>query len=211
MELDMTRFATKKKKKHHDESESSEDDPQQQHDEETFDFLANGYWRDVWKVTDRNPGDAEEDLLIFKTQRWEHDFAPRNWDRHRRDAVAMDELTGSKHIMDIYGFCGSASVDEFADGGDLNAALWPDDDDVVPWTPQERLVVGYQVVQALAAVHNHPKEGVPAIAHTDIQLGQYVYVSKVGGFKLQDFNRARFLAWDEVEDEACTYEVGNNP
>jgi hypothetical protein len=113
--------------------------------------------------------------------------------------------------MDIYGFCGSAGVFEFADGGDLETALWPGNDDVVPWNPQERLIVGYQVVQAIAAVHNHPKEGVAAIAHTDIALGQYVYVDKVGGFKLQDFNRARFIAWNNATNEPCTYEVGNNP
>ena len=235
MELDMTHFASKNdddkynnQAKHQKSSDSEEDDDgvnnnnnnnNNNNDSQeqslaikpaSFEFLANGYWRDVWKVTvDYPPG--HKDVIIFKTQRYEHDFEPRNWDRHRRDAVVMDELTYSKHIMDIYGFCGSAGVFEFAGGGDLDSALWPDEDDVVPWTPQERLIVGYQVVQAIAAVHNHPKEGVPAIAHTDVALGQYVYVESVGGFKLQDFNRARFIAWNNKTNEACTYEVGNNP
>lgn len=194
----------------------------------TLKFLANGYWRDVWQLTDHQINEGWDTTattatattgfnFVFKTQRYEHAFVDRNFDRHRRDAVAMERLTASPFIMDIYGFCGTSGVFEFADGGSLDGALWStggggsDGDTVEPWNSMERLVVAYQVAAALAAVHNYPKEGTAAMAHTDIALGQYVYVQEAGSFKLQDFNRARFLAWNNKTNTPCTYQVGNNP
>ena len=61
----------------------------------------------------------------------------------------------------------------------------------------------------VAAVHNSDVEGLPAIAHTDIS--PYQFVISRGLVKLNDFNRARFLPWNEKKDEVCTYDVGNNP
>lgn len=194
----------------------------------TLQFLDNGYWRDVWRLDnileqgnisaadttdDDDDGNIGGEVFIFKTQRYEHDFLGRNYDRHRRDAVAMERLTPSPFIMGIYGYCATSGVFEFADGGSLEDALWAlgHDHAVEPWNAQERLVVSYQVAAALAAVHNYPKEGVPAIAHTDIATGQYVYSRQASSFKLQDFNRARFLAWNNKTDTPCTYTVGNNP
>ena len=72
-------------------------------------------------------------------------------------------------------------------------------------------MVAFQVASGLAAVHNLPKEGVPAIAHTDITSSQYVYVALAGFYKLNDFNRCRFITWDAKKNEACTFEVGKNP
>jgi hypothetical protein len=64
-----------------------------------------------------------------------------------------------------------------------------------------------QTAIALAAVHNIDREGYPSIAHTDISPAQYV---KVGGvYKLNDFNRARFIAYNG--DEPCPFLVGSNP
>ncbi|KAG7348054.1 protein kinase domain containing protein [Nitzschia inconspicua] len=175
----------------------------------TLRFLSRGYWRDVWQLNQE-----PNEILVVKTQRYEHDFHERNYDRHRRDAVAMERLTSSPFIMDIYGFCATSGVFEFADGGSLEDAMFvssEDDSSVQPWNAMERLVVSYQVAAALAAVHNYPKNGVPAIAHTDIAPGQYVYSQQAQSFKLQDFNRARFLAWNNKTNLLCTYEVGNNP
>jgi hypothetical protein len=173
-------------------------------------FLSCGYWRDVWQLTDYRDKDRLE-RIVLKTQRYEHDLTARNYDRHRRDAVASERLTSSPFIMDIYGYCATSGLFEFADGGSLDDAIWEPNLDVNPWSPMERLIVSYQVASALAEVHNYPKQGVPAIAHTDITTGQYVYVQEAGSFKLQDFNRARFIAWNKKTNTTCSYSVGNNP
>ena len=89
-------------------------------------YLAHGYWRDVWQVTSSN-----NEETILKTIRYEHDFTPRNYDRHRRDAVAMERLTSSKYILNIYGFCGNSGLFEFAKGGSLEDNVYSDAGD--PW------------------------------------------------------------------------------
>jgi hypothetical protein len=60
----------------------------------------------------------------------------------------------------------------------------------------------------LADLHNADHEGEASIAHTDIAPGQFI---KVGDhFKLNDFNRARFLAWSTSKQKPCPYHVANN-
>ena len=143
-----------------------------------------------------------------------HDYVPRNYDRHRRDAVAMEQLTSSYFVMDIYAACGNSGLFQFADGGSLEDSIRYSKHrrkNEEPWSAKERLVVAYQAASGIADVHNFAKEGVAAIAHTDITSQQFVYVEKAGLYKLNDFNRARFLSWNKATNELCTYEVGNNP
>lgn len=83
--------------------------------------VGGGYWRDVWAI----PNGARREQQIFKTIRYTHEITPRNLDRHRRDAVAMERLVSSPHVVDIYGFCGNTGIFEFASGGDLAAAMFP--------------------------------------------------------------------------------------
>jgi serine/threonine protein kinase len=58
-------------------------------------------------------------------------------------------------------------------------------------------------------LHNFDREGVSAIAHADITLGQFISVN--GTIKLNDFNRARFIAWNQTSDQPCPYSILNNP
>lgn len=177
-----------------------------QNNEEPFvRILSNGYWRDVWKMQENG------EMTVLKTLRYEHDYKPRNYDRHRRDAVAMEQLSSSQWVMNIYAFCGNSGIFEYADGGSLDDSLFADDEEVKKWSPSEKVVVAYQVASGLAAVHNHPKEGVAAIAHTDITASQYVYVGSDGVYKLNDFNRCRFLPWNVATNSTCSFEIGNNP
>jgi hypothetical protein len=61
----------------------------------------------------------------------------------------------------------------------------------------------------VAAVHNIDKEGQASIAHTDISPGQFIRID--GIYKLNDFNRARFLRWSPSENRPCGYRVSRNP
>ena len=101
-------------------------------------LVANGYWRDVWVVEEEATGNKR----VLKTIRYEHDYTPRNFDRHRRDALAMERLTKYKSVVDIYGFCGNSGLAEFADGGDISDAIWPSDDETSNMTSLEKLNIG---------------------------------------------------------------------
>lgn len=62
-------------------------------------------------------------------------------------------------------------------------------------------------------MHNIDQEGYPTIAHTDIAPAQFIKVNDI--YKLNDFNRARFIAYryDEERqmDVMCPYQIGSNP
>lgn len=157
--------------------------------------LANGYWRDVFTIDFLN-----RFRYVLKTQRYQHSFVERNFDRSRRDAVTAERLTSSPYISDIYGFCGNSLLSEFGDGGDITRAIWSKGHNL---TKLEELVLATQAATGLAALHEFP------IAHTDITPGQFI---KVGNrYKLSDFNRARFLRWNVKKDEPCGYRVEHNP
>ena len=69
--------------------------------------------------------------------------------------------------------------------------------------------LGTQAAIAVAELHNFDREGQASVAHTDITPAQFV---KVGSrYKLQDFNRARFLLWNATSGAACPYNVSSNP
>ena len=121
-----------------------------------YKFLTHGYYRDVLEFVDeatlqrsvlkpmRYKHNYSEYMRCFQESStmarlivctsgvkrthvvlWLSDF--RNFDRMRRDGLVMDELTGSKYILDIYAFCGTSGLFEYADGGDFEDALWPRD------------------------------------------------------------------------------------
>lgn len=46
-------------------------------------LLTEGYWRDVWLFGES----GTRQVHVLKTQRYEHVYSERNFDRHRRDAV----------------------------------------------------------------------------------------------------------------------------
>jgi len=66
--------------------------------------------------------------MALKTMRYEHEFEERNFDRHRRDALASERLSSSASVIDIFSFCGNTGVYEFISGGDINDAIWPLED-----------------------------------------------------------------------------------
>ena len=49
--------------------------------------------------------------------RIERDFLPEYYELHRRDALAMERLTFSPYVLDIYGYCGQSAINELADFG----------------------------------------------------------------------------------------------
>ena len=91
--------------------------------------IANGYWRDVWLLTKaaRPFAARDREVTVLKTLRWRHDFTDRNYDRHRKDALASERLSGSDHVVDIFAYCSNSAVFEYGPGGDIDRRLWPYD------------------------------------------------------------------------------------
>jgi len=166
-------------------------------------LINNGYWRDVWSIQ------SKQLPLVLKTLRYHHDFEDRNYDRHRRDALAMEHLTSSKHVVDIYSHCANSGVFEYSSNGDIESLIWPYDGSKSPLTNMDRLRIAMHVSMGITDLHTIDHDEYASIAHTDITPGQFIMID--GMFKLNDFNRCRFLRKNKITEDLCGYEVGNNP
>ena len=167
-------------------------------------LLSHGFWRDVWKYTGADGGKT-----VLKTMRYEHDYEERNYDRHRRDAVATERLTHADYVVDIFGFCGNSGIYEFGSGGDVSNFIYENKSGF--YTFKEALKISVDIAHGLSQAHSTEGDDFPysTIAHTDITSGQFILVGD--RYKLNDFNRCRFIRWNESTNTPCTYTVGNNP
>jgi serine/threonine protein kinase len=131
------------------------------------------------------------------------------------DAFISERLTSSERIVDIYGHCGLSILSEFVDGGYLEDIIVPgegymkpknldDHDDVKPQnnlTANDKLLIALEMAESIALLHNYPGG---RIVHDDIQLSQFLR-TKNGYIKLNDFNRAEIMLWDEENQKYCKY------
>ena len=93
--------------------------------EESIEFLGQGWFRSAWEMyTEEIPEydiDEEqwgyEESVVLKTLRIEREFIPEYYELHRRDALAMERLTFSPYVLDIYGYCGQSAINELANFG----------------------------------------------------------------------------------------------
>lgn len=166
-----------------------------------------GFWRDIWLVNSA----ARKEKVVLKTLRLRHEFSERNFDRHRRDALAMERLTSSPNVIQMFGYCGNSGITEFADGGSLENVIYKPPNSPGSWNMSEKIIVAYQIATALSDVHNLDKVGRASIAHTDITPANFVYMKDKGRYVLNDFNRCRLIAWNKKLDKPCSFLVGNNP
>ena len=139
--------------------------------------LANGLWRDVFIVTH-----DFENAAVMKMMKKEHEVTLRNWDRHRRDAVVMEQLAGSPYVVDIYGYCGNTVVTERISPALSELVIEPE---FIAPLPQ-RVLWARDMARGLAALHEK------GIIHADIQAKQFLWQSEKGISKINDFNRCRF-------------------
>lgn len=65
------------------------------------------------------------------------------------------------------------------------------------------------VAQAIADMHDVEDDGLASIAHTDITPSQFIFIN--GGWKLNDFNRCRFMREYKEDNSVCGFYVGANP
>jgi hypothetical protein len=83
-------------------------------------YLANGFWRDVWTVPGTSSRNAARTHVVLKTMRFEHDLTLRNYDRNRRDAMAMERLSANSYVAGVYGYCSTSGLFEMSEGGDIS-------------------------------------------------------------------------------------------
>jgi hypothetical protein len=144
----------------------------------SYTHVTAGGWRDVWRANEFNGESYAVKTLLWKG----HNFRFRDAERHRRDANAYSMLQGSKHIMNIYGYCVNSASFDFVTEGTLDDML--DNKEVKTWESKHKLRYAWQLTNALSNVHSVGNiHDSAAIAHTDISPDQFLWFD--GMFKVR--------------------------
>ncbi|CAJ1968770.1 unnamed protein product [Cylindrotheca closterium] len=165
-----------------------------------FQVLTNGGYNTVYKFSD-----MDGSTRIAKILKYARDYTDRNLDRVRRDSLIMERATASDFVLDTYSYCGFSQLIEYGEGGDLNYWIMAVYERL---SQKQKLQIATQISQALADVHNLDGNNISSMTHGDLASKQFILVD--GKFKLSDFNRGRFLRWDEKTNEPCPYTIGSN-
>lgn len=161
-------------------------------------FGTKGYWRDAWKLERHllpsSHGEAEK--VVLKTLKYNHRFEDKYFEHNRIDAVAMERLTSSKRVMDIYSFCGNSVFMEYAGGPRLGTMA-----DKARGAAKIRLA--RDIAEGIADVHSIDGEDIATLTHFDINFSNIGVVN--GSIKLNDFNIAVLRKWNTTSNEPCGF------
>jgi len=163
-------------------------------------FGTKGYWRNAWRLDllggQHHPGDREK--IVLKTLKFQHNFEDAHFEHDRVDAVAMERLTSSPHVINIFGFCGHSVMTEFADGTCVGELA-----DKSRKTKLARLRIARDIANGLADVHGIDGDGNATFVHLDINPANVVSVG--GTLKLNDFNIGIILKWNTTSNKQCGF------
>lgn len=168
----------------------------------------NGYWRDAYRVdygcrkSTTNETAQCDESVILKTLKLQHEVDEFQLDKNRIDSMAMERLTKSPHIIDLFGACGTSVVTEFADGENGRVGTLADKEKK---RPLKRLRIARDIASGLADVHEIDGPGQATLAHFDVNLANVVSVKKT--LKLNDFNIAVPIRRNTTSGQACGFEA----
>ena len=165
-----------------------------------FGYIRDGGFRIAWMTAEYNGT-----LRVLKTLKYmhKHDFDLDNYERHRRDAVAMEQLTASPYIADIYGHCAQSALVDYSEEASLYHIF--DYDEAYP-SYEELFQIAYDAVAAVADTHYFNADDRATIAHMDIKPNQFIYLDD--RYQLNDYNLAKFLSWNPEKNQYCGHTSG---
>lgn len=173
-------------------------------------FLGQGWFRSTWQL-----GSDAEEPVVLKTLRLEREFLEEYYELHRRDAVAMEQLTHSPFVMNAFGYCGQSAVNELANfkyvtslealdrrlrGKGMGSAVL-----TLKLRLATSIAVGISHVHGVILDNNDATELFPAgMVHYDLNP-RNIAITRGGKPKLNDFNIAEILKYDPTTNETCGF------
>eukprot|EP00533_Pseudo-nitzschia_delicatissima_P003437 CAMPEP_0116101092 /NCGR_PEP_ID=MMETSP0327-20121206/12629_1 /TAXON_ID=44447 /ORGANISM="Pseudo-nitzschia delicatissima, Strain B596" /LENGTH=808 /DNA_ID=CAMNT_0003593037 /DNA_START=105 /DNA_END=2531 /DNA_ORIENTATION=+ len=163
-------------------------------------FGTKGFWRYAWKLVigHHDYRNAEKDTIVFKNLKYQHNFEDAHFEHDRVDAVAMERLTSSPHVINIFGFCGHSVMTEYAGGKRVGQLA-----DKAKKVPLKRLEIALDIANGLADVHGIDGDGNTTFVHLDVNPANVVSVN--GTLKLNDFNIGIIRQWNTTSNEPCGF------
>ena len=172
--------------------------------ETTLKPLGEGWFRTTWKL------ESLQDTSVLKTLRVVRAFVPEFFELHRRDATAMERLTSSNYVMDVYAYCGQSAVNEIADFPFAGVTSLESFNRRMRGRDSARanaikLRMAASIATGVADIHAvESMDGRPAMVHYDLNP-RNVALCAGGRPKLNDFNIAEFLRYNPETNETCGF------
>mmetsp|Transcript_48 Transcript_48/g.91 ORF Transcript_48/g.91 Transcript_48/m.91 type:complete len:597 (-) Transcript_48:58-1848(-) len=160
-------------------------------------YIASGGYRDVFSVYD---GDAVLKIALFE-RKYDTDL----FEMIRIDSLAMDLLTTSPRVVNIYSHCGLSVHVETMNGPSVEELVMPSqregyEDELPPMlNATAKLNMALEMAEALADLHGYQYG---PFAHFDIQIVQFLLDENLRP-KMSDFNRAEPMMWNEKDKAYC--------
>ena len=153
-------------------------------------YLGRGHHRDIWQVGTFN--------VVAKTLRLYRDFEARNYEMHRIDALVTERLTKSSFVVDIYGFCGQSVLNEMGVGDITSRSI----ERKMYKSSKTKLRMAYNLAAGINDMHSLDENRGATVIHRDIGASN-VLITFDGKMKLNDFNSANLVFWDEDNGKMC--------
>lgn len=118
------------------------------------------------------------------------------FENNRVDALAMERLTASPFVMNLYSYCGMTVVTEYAPKEVADVAN--------KMNSTARLELAAQVAQGLADIHSIDNSSRTTLVHNDLNLANLV-LTPDNVPVLNDFNIAILLMKHNETDETCPF------
>jgi hypothetical protein len=176
---------------------------QDQEQEQQLNLLGFGGWRMAWKMRHN----YFTDTVVLKTLKWKHQtFDQQTAVMHQIDAIAMDQLSFSKRVINIHGFCGHSVYNELAAMDLQNAERGLK-------SFQKRIRYARDAALAVAELYEVDKPTNTAdkqlqhfsrITHRDIKPPNFV-LTRDGSLKLNDFNDAAIIWRNTTSNGPCMF------
>lgn len=159
--------------------------------------IGSGAYRNAFMVTEFNGA-----RRVLKTFRYADNLNVHHQsiEKMRLDAVAMEQLTASPYVADIYGYCSLSSLVDYSNEDDLSEIFYQKQ------SKDNLYEIAYAVAASVADTHHPNAEGRPTIVHLDIKPDQWILMN--GKYVLQDFNLAQFLSWNSERQQNCGRAMG---
>ena len=127
---------------------------------------------------------------------FKHNFEDAFFEFSRVDAVAMERLTASPYVVNMYGYCGMTVSTEFVGGMKLAQR-------VDPLSSLDKLKLARQVAQGLADIHS--VEGGTGLVHNDLNFANLVFPQHKDVPVLNDFNLAVLVLKNKYTGKPCPF------
>jgi hypothetical protein len=170
-----------------------------------FWMLSNkGYWRYAWEVvenrtkqwTDDSWGEYSHDSsIVLRTFKLEHTYEEAFFENNRVDAIAMERLTKSPYVINMFGFCGMSVATEYA-GQNVGQVVDTLD-------PLDKLELAKMIAQGVNDVHSIGGE--VSLVHNDLNFGNILIGKNHSRPLLNDFNIAVLMMKRNDTGEACPF------